>query len=502
MSKYPCILFYRHVKYNEIDRFIETNKESFQCTFHITHEKLDLRRLWNPNIHLLITYGENVSEYDTIVNTIIPTRMNRRWLHYTDIQDISLINRSVNYCYIHNIIHPSQPAFSIFTTCYQSYEKILRAYISICKQTCIDWEWVILDDTPDHITDNTPDGKPDHFTFLKEQFNHDTRIRLYKRSANSGNIGNVKNEAVLLCRGLYLLELDHDDEILPHLLKDAQNIFEGDKDVGFVFSDYTNIYENGDNFNYGDHYSLGYAGYYMQKYEGRWVYVSSSPNINNITLSHIVSVPNHPRIWRRSTLLDMGNYNIQLPICDDYELLLRTATRTKMAKIHKLSYVQYMNAGNNNFSLIRNGEINRLTPYHIRPQCYQAYKINERMKELDAYEDEKYIAHASPIWKRDNYIPQYCNIIVNLDYTKIFVILGTTAFYTHLETMKELYTDLKHDFLLLDNTCSKEALCQLLDQHAFDRMKCYSIANASRDELVRYFHMIYKSVENYEIFAG
>ena len=66
------------------------------------------------------------------------------------------------------------------------------------------------------------------------------------------SIGNV-NEAVSLCRGKYVLELDHDDIIVPDLLKDATNVFESDNEIGFVFSDFANVYEDGRNFNYGEH---------------------------------------------------------------------------------------------------------------------------------------------------------------------------------------------------------------------------------------------------------
>ena len=31
-----------------------------------------------------------------------------------------------------------------------------------------------------------------------------------------------------------------------------------------------------------------------------------TPNVNNITLSNIVCLPNHPRIWRTETLLKLG----------------------------------------------------------------------------------------------------------------------------------------------------------------------------------------------------
>ena len=46
--------------------------------------------------------------------------------------------------------------------------------------------------------DDTDEDK--HFAFLKEKCLSDNRI-----------IGNVKNEAISLCRGKYVLEMDHDD---------------------------------------------------------------------------------------------------------------------------------------------------------------------------------------------------------------------------------------------------------------------------------------------------
>ena len=249
------------------------------------------------------------------------------------------------------------------------------------NQTLKDWEFVIIDDSPDD----------DHFNFLRKLMINDSRVRLYRRSENSGNIGNVKNEAIGLCRGKYVLEFDHDDEILPFVLNDAATYFDNNQEVGFIYMDCISLYENGNNHFYGDFICKGYGSYYCQKYNGKWVYVYNTPNINNITLSHLVCCPNHPRIWRKTALIDAGNYCEFLPICDDYEILLRTAITTKIAKIHKFGYIQYMNDNNNNFSLIRNGEINRIGPNYISPIFYEQFKINERMKEMDAHEDEKYI---------------------------------------------------------------------------------------------------------------
>jgi hypothetical protein len=234
-------------------------------------------------------------------------------------------------------------------------------------------------------------------------------------------------------------------------------------------------------------------------YKNRWIYVACTPNINNITLAHIVSVPNHPRIWRKDSLLKIGNYSEFLPICDDYELLLRTAVNLKMAKIHKLGYVQYMNNNNNNFSLIRNSEINRLCPCHIKPQAYEDYNIIEKMKEFNAYEDEKYAYYHSQIWKRNNFEHKYCNKIINLDYDKIFCIVTINAFFINIDKIKELYENKKNDFLLLDNKNNKELLWNLLDKYQMDRIKCYSMNDVNEEQLINYFNLIYKSCDNTEI---
>jgi len=490
--KYPNIIFFRYSEYSYIDVFFETQKDNLECNINITENKLFLNNLYYSNYHLLITFGNTEEEYYKDVYEVISNRMSKRWFHLKELNNLCLFNNSVNYCYVNNITLnciENRSIFSVFTTCYNSYQKIIRAYGSLKNQYFKDWEWIVLDDSPD---DN-------HFIFLKNLFKYDKRVRLFKKSENSGNIGNVKNEAVSLCRGKYILELDHDDEILNTVLSDACKVFDEDENIGFIYMDYANIYENGNNFMYGDFFALGYGGYYMQKYKDKWIYVSSTPNINNITLSHIVSIPNHPRIWRKDVLIKIGNYSEYLPVSDDYELFLRTSTNTECAKIHKLGYIQYMNDNNNNFSLIRNGEINRLCKNHLKPQCFNEYKINEIMKSIESYEDEEYMVCHTQIWKRENFKHKFCNKIINIDYKKIFCVISIEAFNKNIDKLKMLYIDLSNDFLILDNNINSLELCNILDEHNFSRMKCYGIINAPQEELIKYFELIYKSCENFEI---
>ena len=489
MSKYPGVILFRHNNYSEVDSHIEENKENLMCTIHITNNIEDLNKLFNPNYHILVTYGSSYDEYHNCIASKLPERFSGRWFHKTDISNIDEFNHNVNYCFVTNVINcreHTRPVFSIFTTCFKSYDYIKTAYESIKKQSLIDWEWVIMDDTPEDS----------RFDFLKSVLSADNRVRLYNRDKNSGNIGNVKNEVIALCRGKYILEMDHDDEILENCLTDAYNIFQTDEQIGFVYGDTIHLYRDGKNYKFNDFICKGYGGYYMEKINDNWVYVYNTPNINNITLSHLVCLPNHPRIWKRSVLMELESYSEFLPICDDYEILLRTCcSKYKVAKNNKAQYIQYANDDGNNFSSIRNSEINRIGPKYISPMFYNKYGVHDKMKDLDAYEEESYITNHSHIWKRgDKYQHKKMNQRINLNYDKQYCIINDAIDTPEtMERVRELYKNGRNDFLMLSNRMTHEELQHKLESYGFDRMKCYSYTDCSEEELINYFKMMYKN---------
>lgn len=492
--KYPFVIFYRLDRFSDIDNLFINHNEQLNCTLYFTNNNNDLNKLYDSNFQILVTYGDKEEYYIDNVNSIIAERMRNRWIHFNEIKSINEFNNAVNYCFIHNCTlnrENIRPIFSVFTPAYNSYHKIERAYKSLIRQTLKDWEFIVIDDSPDD----------EHFNFLRKLFSNDSRVRLFRKSENNGNIGNLKNEAVSLCRGKYVLEFDHDDEILPFVLQDSATCFDNNPDIGFIYMDCISLYENGNNYFYGDFICKGYGSYYCQKYNDKWVYVYNTPNVNNITLSHLVCCPNHPRIWRKNILIQAGNYSELLPICDDYEIIIRTALNTKIAKIHKFGYIQYMNDGNNNFSLIRNGEINRIGPQFISPIFYNMFDINNKMKELDAYEDEKYIHFHSKIWEREEpYQHKYCNLIMNPDYDKQYCIIGIDSLIYNKDKIRNLYTnDSRNDFIVLDNKCSIEYLQFLIDLYEFPRFKCYSLIDEKDELLEKYFLLQYKSCNNFEI---
>ncbi len=482
--KYPIIIFIRHDNYSSIDTVLDKN--ALECSITISNNEDDYKLLYGDKYHLLVTYGSDKSEYNIILNNI-PERLRKRWLHESNISDINVFNEKVNHSYISNVIEnreKTRPIFSVFTTCYKSFEKINRAYKSLLNQTFNDWEWVIMDDTPRE--------NESHFYYLREILT-DKRIRLYKRSDNSGVIGNVKNEVVSLCRGKYCFELDHDDEITPNCIQDAYECFKAHSDVGFIYMDFINMKEDGTPLKYGNFISKGYAGYYAMKYNGKWQNVYLTPNINNITLSHLVCCPNHPRIWERQFLLDIGNYSEMLPICDDYELLLRTCTNTKVAKICKLGYIQYMNDNENNFSLIRSSEINRIGPQHIMPQYYEKYFVHSDMSFKGAAENKNYIDECSQIWKRSDYEHCYINYRFSPDYDKQLLIIGAERI--RLDDVNQYIDDLLCEVFLFDSENNLQNLINVVEELNYDKVRCWSLEDGNEKEIINYFNLSCKSCD-------
>ena len=88
---------------------------------------------------------------------------------------------------------------------------------------------------------------------------------------------------------------------------------------------------------------------------------ANQQNINPKTIRHIVGVPNHVRAWRRSTYFEIGGHNRSLTIADDFELVIRSFLYSKICKIPKLSYIQFLynNQGGRNTHDLSRADIQR-----------------------------------------------------------------------------------------------------------------------------------------------
>jgi glycosyltransferase involved in cell wall biosynthesis len=189
---------------------------------------------------------------------------------------------------------------------------------SLIAQTHDDWEWVVL-------LNGEAEWEPPH----------DPRITVLHADPNVKGVGALKKYAVEMCKGDIILELDHDDLLMPTALKRVAETFEDNPDVGFVYSDFAQINEDGSpNFTQFD---LSYGWSYRD--EGEYhITNSKSPHPHNVSL--IWFAPNHLRSWRRSAYDTAGGYNPALDILDDQDLMCRTYLVTSFHHIKENLYLQ------------------------------------------------------------------------------------------------------------------------------------------------------------------
>jgi O-antigen biosynthesis protein len=219
---------------------------------------------------------------------------------------------------------------SVVTSTYNTAPADLaRLWASLKAQTHTDWTWVVWDDSPDDLTWR-------HLWGLAADERH--RLVAHRSMVGSGgNIGRVKRQAFMVAEGDILVEVDHDDELTPDALQLIAEAFT-DPEVGFVFSDWSEINEAGQSCRYPQGWAFGYGTEYTQDGE----LVMGCPAINRTTLSHIVSVPNHVRAWRASVYRALGGHDPAYPVADDYDLIVRTVLETKWAHIPRRLYRQHI----------------------------------------------------------------------------------------------------------------------------------------------------------------
>lgn len=284
-----------------------------------------------------------------------PLEVRRRWIHvghpdsltYQAVIDVALGTMLASDRFA------DEPLMSVFTPLYNTGEhRLRRAYQSLLAQTYGNWEWVLYDDSPDLET----------FRLATELALADARVHVFRSYGNNGVIGEVKRRACGLARGQVLVELDHDDELTPTCLADIREAYCTFPEAGFFYSDCAEIDTlTGENLVYDHGWAFGYGSYREASAFGRSWKLTNYPPVNAITIRHIVGIPNHVRAWRRSAYEQVGGFNGDVPVADDYELMLRTFLVTRMVHIRRFGYVQHIDRSTqSNTHRVRNAEIQRL----------------------------------------------------------------------------------------------------------------------------------------------
>lgn len=230
--------------------------------------------------------------------------------------------------------------FSIITPTHLENSYLPDLYQSLQEQTYQNWEWIIY----------LNGGATPHR--LPMEILQDTRVKIHQDTdAVNTQVGWIKKQAFGLGTGDILVELDHDDMLLPDCLAELNLAFQN-PDVGFVYSDDA-MYHMQDQF-------VPYNSYYGWRHsEFAWrdktlTTMHSFPATSQ-SLSFIWYAPDHVRAWRRTVYEHLGGHNVTLAVCDDHELLIRTYLATQMTHIAKPLYI-YRITGENTW-LKRNEDI-------------------------------------------------------------------------------------------------------------------------------------------------
>lgn len=304
---------------------------------------------FNPDV--ILTYG---GQQDVNLHGL-EVRWRARWVHSNNVDDI--IPQVVS-CYNFNIYRePLQPLVSIYTGAHNSGRLILDAYESLKEQTYSNWEWIVTVDTDHEET----------LSLLEDIKSNDSRVKVYK-IPYTGKIGSVKDTATRLCTGEYLIELDHDDLLLPSAVEDVKNAFDADKLLGFVYSDCAEITFNGEHVTYefDDYWKNQYR---VETFNGKEYKVADTFDIyggwgDDFHQKHawfLTVGPNHIRAFRRSELIRLGGYNPNLAVSDDWDLMARFYLYSSCYHLKKFLYIQRFSSNNTQ----RRYEWNQLIQYNL-----------------------------------------------------------------------------------------------------------------------------------------
>lgn len=325
---------------------------------------------------VIITCSDSL-EFDATINAL-NYQINHIWHQEENLEAVyTYLPYYAELATSHDCLVIRNPKFSICTPTHNtSVSALLRLYNSLKLQTYRDWEWVIYDTS----TDSETIGELLNIT------RNDPRVKVtFNRfEPKAGNIGFVKNQVFMLATGDYLIEVDHDDALVPSCLNSVIRGIETFSSIegyepDFVSSDAFEYDEaTGKPVLYGHSYAFD-LGYHREVED--WMdnpmevtHYNNSPITCPLSLTMIVGIPNHLRCWKRTFYYSIGGHNKMLAIGDDYELFIRTVINTKdLLKIDAPLYIQYMHGDNSQ-------EDNRGYITELCKRVYNTYKeqINQR----------------------------------------------------------------------------------------------------------------------------
>ena len=261
------------------------------------------------------------------------------------------------------------PKISVFTPSHDP-RWLDQCYESLKAQSFHDWEWVILlnggaewDPNPDELLD-------------------DPRVVVTDVDPAVTTIGELKAMAVHACSGDLLVELDHDDILVPEALEILALALETYPDNRSLFySNTMQINEDGTpNFDRFDvRHGWQYHGDTVVGVEGTLHgIITTAMRDTPHNVSNIWYAPNHVRAFPRWAYRQAGGYDPNLEVCDDLDLMCRLYQLAPFEWLPMTLYLQRVHPENTQLhknALIQSESL-RLYDHYVEPNVLEWARRN------------------------------------------------------------------------------------------------------------------------------
>jgi glycosyltransferase involved in cell wall biosynthesis len=202
----------------------------------------------------------------------------------------------------------AEPLVSIVLPTYNGARYLDQSVASCVAQTYRNWELIIVDDCS---TDATPQ-------IVSKWVAADPRVRAVRHETNQRLPGGL-NTGHRLARGDYLTWTSDDNLYRPDAIGEMVRFLETNPDVGLVYTDYTNIDDDG-----------------------------------NVMYPHVVAEPQRLAyescvgacfLYRRAVWEKVGEYASDMFLAEDFEYWVRVSQSFKLQPLHKDLYLYRLHAG-------------------------------------------------------------------------------------------------------------------------------------------------------------
>lgn len=202
------------------------------------------------------------------------------------------------------------------------------AYKSLRVQDHDNWEWVLL---------------PNNGCKVPAEIAADSRVRVAPET-ESTYVGALKKLACSYCEGDALVELDHDDMLLPGALKAVDDALSGTPAAGFVYS---NAVRCDAKFKKTTRFSESYGWKFRTiDFKGSELDEVVSFDPSPASLSRIWYAPDHVRAFRHDAYEKVGGYSDKMRVLDDADLMCRLYQQTEFVHIDKPLYLYRVHGEN------------------------------------------------------------------------------------------------------------------------------------------------------------